>query len=92
MSRAEVEVFGEFEVGGAGAVGEEGEQGLRELGVGVGQEVEEGVVLFVDADAVVTVYVQSGDTPTLPSDDVDATRTVTVPLAGTVYGFDAVFV
>jgi hypothetical protein len=84
VSRVEVEVF---EVGGA--VGEEGEEGL---GVGVGQEGEEGVVLFVDADAVVTVYSQSGDTSTLPCDDADATRTMTVPLAGTVYAFDAVFV
>ncbi len=60
------------------AVWEEG----GELGVAEGDEGdEEGV------DAAVTVYLQSGDTLTgFPH----ATRTVTVPLAGTVYVFEAV--
>ena len=43
------------------------------------------------ADAAATVYVQSGDSLTSPYADAHATRTMTVPLAGTVYVFEAVF-
>ena len=41
-------------------------------------------------DAAVTVYSQFGDTLTCPLPDAPATRTVTLPVAGTVYVFEAV--
>jgi hypothetical protein len=72
--RVEVEV--EVEVFG---VWEEG----GELGEAEGDEGDEGV------DAAVTVYSQFDDTLTCPFPDAPATRTVTVPLAGTVYVFEA---
>ncbi len=39
-------------------------------------------------EAAVTVYSQSGETATCPFADTPATRTVTVPLTGTVYVFE----
>ena len=64
---------------GVEVVPEEGEEEEEAVG-----EEEEGV------EAAMTVYVQSGETATGPFADAPATLTVTVPLAGTVYVFEAV--
>jgi hypothetical protein len=55
------------------------------------QEEVEAVEEEGDAvEAAMTGYSQIGDTLTCPILDAPATRTVTLPLAGTVYVFEAV--
>ena len=67
---------------GAGVdAGEEGDAVTVGAGVDAGEE----------GDAV-TVYVQSDDTETVPLNEAPATRTVTMPFAGTVYVFEKIFV
>ena len=57
----------------------------------VDPSVGAGVDAGEEGDAV-TVYVQSDDTETVPLNEAPATRTVTMPFAGTVYVFEKIFV
>ncbi len=83
----EVEVFGVLEEGEEGGESE-GDEGMIWRAGSFEDVEEEGGEEGVD-DAV-TLYSQSCETATCPYSDAPATRTVTVPLTGTVYVFETV--